>query len=140
MRQCLFVLLARFVVVDMVWLFYDEYLERKGKILGENIVMGSNLFDVYANLPVFESFGFAVELRSETGGNVVPSLKFSHWDIISILPNKDDILNDALYYNPDEQESYSYQIIKSVRKRKGLNIDEQIVKDANKQSTRSRKK
>jgi len=125
---------------DVLGSIYDVILKRKGKITGDNIVVGTKLFDIYGYLPVFESFGFSDELRSETAGNVVPSLKFSHWEVIDIFVNKDDILNDALYYNPDEQETYSYQIIKSVRKRKGLQIQEQIVKDANKQSTRSRKK
>eukprot|EP01084_Bolivina_argentea_P210081 357706_1 len=47
---------------------YDVIQKRKGKITGDCIVEGTNLFDIYALLPVVQSFGFCDELRTETAG------------------------------------------------------------------------
>ena len=43
---------------------------------------GTNLFNINAELPVIESFGFADDIRKKTSGLAFPQLKFSHWGLI----------------------------------------------------------
>ena len=46
------------------------------------IKKGTNLFNINAELPVIESFGFADDIRKKTSGLAFPQLKFSHWGLI----------------------------------------------------------
>lgn len=59
-----------------------------------------------AYLPVMESFGFTADLRSNTGGKAFPQCVFDHWQ--------------ELGGDPLEDGSKSNEVVKSVRKRKGL--------------------
>ena len=59
-----------------------------------------------AHLPVMESFGFTAELRSSTGGKAFPQCVFDHWQ--------------EMGGNPQEEGSKAYDVVKGVRKRKGL--------------------
>eukprot|EP01083_Nonionella_stella_P105326 302934_1 len=132
---------------------YDVIQKRKGKITGDCIVEGTNLFDIYALLPVVQSFGFCDELRTETAGNVVPQLTFSHWSIIDEDPlwipitqqeqeeygNISHKQSNSAKYKMDKYH-YVKGLIQNIRKRKGLKTEIQTVESAEKQSTRSRKK
>jgi elongation factor 2 len=60
-------------------------------------------------LPVLESFGFNGFIRAQTSGQAFPTLIFSHWEII---PG-----------DPLDPNSKVGQIVRSVRKRKGLKED-----------------
>ena len=40
------------------------------------------MFNINAELPVIESFGFADDIRKKTSGLAFPQLKFSHWGLI----------------------------------------------------------
>lgn len=59
-----------------------------------------------AYLPVMESFGFTADLRSHTGGKAFPQCVFDHWQEMS--------------GDPQEEGSKAYEVVKQVRKRKGL--------------------
>ena len=45
-------------------------------------IKGTNLFNIKAELPVIESFGFVDEIRKKTSGLAFPQLKFSHWGLV----------------------------------------------------------
>ena len=60
---------------------YAVVSKREGRVLGEEMKEGSDVFDVTAVLPVAESFGFAEEIRKRTSGLANPQLVFSHWEV-----------------------------------------------------------
>ena len=115
---------------------YAVLSRRRGAVLDEDIIDGTTLFLISAALPVTESFGFAQELLEKTSGNAIsPQLTFSHWEVLKIDP----------FWKPttaDELEEFGTQAaepnlariyIDKVRRRKGLPVEEKIVKDAEKQ-------
>ncbi|KAG1445363.1 hypothetical protein G6F46_012266 [Rhizopus delemar] len=67
------------------------------------------MMTVKAYLPVNESFGFNADLRAATSGQAFPQAVFDHWQIMS--------------GNPCEEGNKVYDIIRAVRKRKGLTED-----------------
>merc|ERR1719319_57212 len=125
---------------------YDVVSKRKGRITGDSIVEGTQLFDIYALLPVVESFGFCDELRTETAGHVVPQLAFSHFSLVegdplwlpmtqSELEQHGNIAKGSKVDYAMDANDYVKRLIQNVRKRKGLATDDQTVDDAEKQST-----
>uniref|UniRef100_A0A915K521 Elongation factor-like 1 n=1 Tax=Romanomermis culicivorax TaxID=13658 RepID=A0A915K521_ROMCU len=116
---------------------YSVLNKRNGKVIGEEMNEGTNLFEISAVLPVIESFGFADEVRKKTSALASPQLVFSHWEVIGVDPfwvpttqeelehfgTKADTANRALKY------------MNMVRKRKGLEVDEQVVEFGTKQRT-----
>eukprot|EP01032_Pedospumella_encystans_P018634 gene18634-21205_t len=126
---------------------YAVLSQRRGSVTNEDIIEGTSLFLLSADLPVHSSFGFAQQLLKKTSGlGTAPQLSFSHWSRIDTDP----------FWRPtteDELEEYGEQglmtgaernlprgIIDAVRKRKGLPIEEKIVKSAEKQRTLNKKK
>ncbi|XP_030621732.1 elongation factor-like GTPase 1 isoform X2 [Chanos chanos] len=121
---------------------YAVLSKREGRVLNEEMKEGTDIFIIKAVLPVAESFGFAHEIRKRTSGLASPQLVFSHWEVISSDPfwvptteeeylhfgEKADSVNQALKY------------VNSVRKRKGLYVEEKIVEHAEKQRTLSKNK
>ena len=69
-------------------------------------MQGTPLNVVRAHLPVSESFGFTAHLRSSTGGKAFPQCVFDHWE---------EFKGDPLDVN-----SKAHEIVKAIRKRKGL--------------------
>ncbi|XP_074650773.1 elongation factor-like GTPase 1 [Tubulanus polymorphus] len=127
---------------DVLGKLYAVLGKRNGKVLHEDMKEGSNLFEIEAILPVVESFGFTEEFRKKTSGLASPQLKFSHWEMIDIDPywvptTEEEIM---LYGEKADYENHGRRYMNSVRKRKGLKIDEQIVVHAEKQRTLTRNK
>jgi elongation factor 2 len=85
---------------------YQCLNQRRGTIIDEEVVTGSPLALIRAYLPVSESFGFAEFLRSNTGGRAFPQCVFHHWD---------DYSGDPL-----DETTKAYEIVKAIRKRKGM--------------------
>ena len=54
---------------------------RGGRVISDKMIEGSEIFVIYALIPVTESFGFAEEIRKKTGGLAMPQLIFSHWKV-----------------------------------------------------------
>ncbi|CAM6088803.1 unnamed protein product [Calypogeia fissa] len=116
--------------------------KRRARVLKEEMKEGTGLFVVHAYLPVAESFGFADDLRRKTSGFASPQLVLSHWEAI---------LEDPFFVPRTEEELEEFgdgssvvqntarKLIDSVRRRKGLPVEEKIVKVATKQRTRARK-
>jgi elongation factor 2 len=80
--------------------------QRRGEYIDEEQVMGTPLKLIKAYLPVAESFGFTQHLRTETSGRAFPQCVFDHWEVITSDPYKED--------------TTSFNIVKEIRKRKGL--------------------
>lgn len=85
---------------------YNCLYQRRGEIVEECPVEGAPLTIIKAYLPVSESFGFTAFLRSATSGQAFPQCVFDHWENV-----KSD---------PYEENSKAEEIVKTIRKRKGL--------------------
>lgn len=84
---------------------YSALNHKRGTVISEEKHVG-NLCIVKGHLPVMESFGFNGYIREITSGQGFPSMTFSHWQIMS--------------GDPLDPSSKVGQIVRAVRKRKGL--------------------
>lgn len=66
---------------DVLGKMYAVISKREGRVLGEEMKEGSDVFIVNAVLPVAESFGFTEEIRKRTSGLARPLLQFTHWEV-----------------------------------------------------------
>ncbi|CAG8674424.1 26403_t:CDS:2, partial [Dentiscutata erythropus] len=82
---------------------YGVLNRRRGNVFAEEQRPGTPLYNVKAYLPVNESFGFTADLRSNTGGQAFPQ-----WQLMNGTPLEAGKVCD---------------IVKAVRKRKGLSED-----------------
>ncbi|KAI0219235.1 translation elongation factor 2, partial [Massospora cicadina] len=85
---------------------YSCLNRRRGHVFQEDQRPGTPMYNVKAYLPVNESFGFTADLRSNTGGQAFPQAVFDHWQLMN--------------GSPLEAGTKVEQIVKEVRKRKGL--------------------
>lgn len=85
---------------------YGVLNRRRGHVIAEEQRPGTPLYSVKAYLPVMESFGFTADLRSNTGGQAFPQSVFDHWQTMN--------------GSPLEAGSKPNEIVRNVRKRKGL--------------------
>ncbi|KAJ8668946.1 hypothetical protein QAD02_000205 [Eretmocerus hayati] len=121
---------------------YAVFGRRQGRVIGADSAGFGGQFRVLAVLPVPESFQLASELRTQTSGLAAPQLVFSHWEVIEQDP----------FWVPSTEEEYLHfgekadsgnrakKYMDSVRRRKGLPVDSQLVSHAEKQRTLSKKK
>lgn len=124
---------------------YTVLGQRRARVLNENMKEGVNVFGIDAFIPVSDSFGFTETLRKQTSGFAVPQLIFSHWETIDIDPfwapsTVEEIEDLGIADTTAENNNLARKLINSVRRRKGLKIEEKIVENAEKQRTLSRKK
>jgi elongation factor 2 len=85
---------------------YSVLNRRRGIVFSEEQRPGTPMMNIKAYLPVNESFGFNSDLRAATSGQAFPQAVFDHWQ--------------AMSGNPLEAGNKVYDIIRTVRKRKGL--------------------
>ncbi|KAJ0964776.1 hypothetical protein J5N97_025914 [Dioscorea zingiberensis] len=85
---------------------YSVLNQKRGHVFEELQRPGTPLYNIKAYLPVVESFGFSSTLRAATSGQAFPQAVFDHWDMMSS--------------NPMELGSQSEQLVRDIRKRKGL--------------------
>ncbi|KAM5170895.1 elongation factor-like GTPase 1 isoform 2-T3 [Mantella aurantiaca] len=121
---------------------YGVLSKREGRVLLEEMKEGTDMFIIKAVLPVAESFGFADEIRKRTSGLASPQLVFSHWEAIPSDPfwvptTEEEYLH---FGEKADSENQARKYMNSVRKRKGLYVDEKIVEHAEKQRTLSKNK
>ncbi|KAI4383725.1 hypothetical protein MLD38_009528 [Melastoma candidum] len=121
---------------------YAVLARRRARVLKEEMQEGSALFTVNAYLPVAESIGFADELRRWTSGAASALLVLSHWEAL---------LEDPFFVPRTEEEIEEFgdgssvpqntarKLIDAVRRRKGLPVEEKVVRHATKQRTLARK-
>ena len=115
---------------------------RRAKILKEEMQEGTSVFTVHAYLPVAESIGFSSQLRTLTSGAASALLVFSHWDAIQedpfFIPKSQEEIEefgDGASIGPN----LAKKLMNSVRRRKGLHVEEKVVEHGTKQRTLSRK-
>ncbi|XP_038623198.1 elongation factor-like GTPase 1 [Tachyglossus aculeatus] len=127
---------------DVLGRVYAVLSKREGRVLQEEMKEGTDMFIIKAVLPVAESFGFADEIRKRTSGLASPQLVFSHWEVIPSDPfwvptTEEEYLH---FGEKADSENQARKYMNSVRKRKGLYVEEKIVEHAEKQRTLGRNK
>jgi translation elongation factor EF-G len=127
---------------------YAVLSKRRGKVLSDTIVEGTDLILITANLPQSESFGLSQELLKQSSGEVTaPELIFSHFEVLREdpfwVPTSEEEIEEfgEIDFSGEMVLNKSLSIIRDVRKRKGLLVDSnKIVVAAEKQRTLSKKK
>jgi ribosome assembly protein 1 len=128
---------------------YAVLSKRRGKVLEDSMVDGTDLLLITATLPQAESFGLAPELLRKTSGEVtVPELTFWKWQrldedpfwIPTSLEEREDF--GEILVNGDSStgmDNTALKYIRLVRERKGLLVDSaKTVVAAEKQRTMKR--
>jgi ribosome assembly protein 1 len=112
---------------------YSVLSKRRGKVLEDSMVDGTDLLLISATLPHAEAFGLAPELfRLSSGEVTAPELIFSHWEVLdqdpfwipSTLEEREDfgeILQSGDVSTGMDNTALKY--IRKVRERKGLLVD-----------------
>ncbi|KDN44384.1 P-loop containing nucleoside triphosphate hydrolase protein [Tilletiaria anomala UBC 951] len=88
---------------------YSTLNKRRGQVVLEEQRPGTPMYTVKAYLPVNESFGFNAALRQATGGQAFPQSVFDHWELMG--------------GNAADPKSKIYELVKTIRTRKGLKED-----------------
>ena len=130
---------------------YAILSKRRGRVISDTMVEGTDLISITATLPQIESFGLAPELMEKSSGDVTaPELVFSHWAVFeedpfwipTSLEEREDY--GEIISNGDSStgiDNNALKYIRMVRDRKGLMVDSnKIVVAAEKQRTLARKK
>ncbi len=129
---------------------YGVLNKRRGKVLDEGNVEGTELLVVECAVPLAETKGISVELLEKTSGDATsPMMAFSHWEVI----------DDDPFWRPsteEEREDFgeglkrgdvsfggkwiATRAVQDVRRRKGLLTEEKLVVAADKQRNLTRNK
>ncbi|CAN0842523.1 Elongation factor-like GTPase 1 [Linum grandiflorum] len=121
---------------------YAVLNRRRARVLKEEMQEGSPLFTVHAYVPVSESFGFADELRRWTSGGASALLVLSHWEALPedpfFVPKTEEEIEE-FGDGSSVLQNTARKLIDSVRRRKGLPVEEKVVQFGTKQRTRARK-
>ncbi|KAI9316491.1 elongation factor 2 [Dichotomocladium elegans] len=88
---------------------YNVLNRRRGVVFSEEQRPGTPMMTIKAHMPVNESFGFTADLRSATAGQAFPQAVMDHWA--------------GMTGDPLVPGNKVYDIIRAVRKRKGLAED-----------------
>ena len=117
---------------------YSVINQRRGEVESEDIWEGTDIFTITCSLPVTESLGLANHLREQTSGAVnQPQLQFSHWQILDEDPFSKPVTEEEIEEWGEKfgTRNRAKEIIDGIRKRKGMQTDEKIVENAEKQTT-----
>ncbi|KAI3640514.1 hypothetical protein MIR68_001392 [Amoeboaphelidium protococcarum] len=109
---------------DALPVVYTLLKRRRGQISRETPIAGSPLYQVRATLPVIDSFGFEVDLRSQTRGEAFVQMIFSHWQSVP-----GDPLDTSVVIKPMEASPVQYlarDFMLKTRRRKALSDDVSI--------------
>ncbi|CAB9497751.1 Elongation factor 4 [Seminavis robusta] len=128
---------------------YAILSRRRGKVVKDDMVEGTDLIEITATLPQAEAFGLAPELFKKTSGQVTaPELNFSHFSRLDEdpfwIPATQEEREDfgEIQQNGDVStglDNTALNLIRKVRTRKGLLVDSnRTVVAAEKQRTRKR--
>jgi ribosome assembly protein 1 len=117
---------------------------RRGRVLREEMREGSDVFSIHAYLPAEASFGFANELRRRSSGAASASLMLSHWERLQVDPFFVPLTEEQREEFGEEGQgmgapNLAKKLIDSVRRRKGLPVEQKVVESATRQRTRARK-
>lgn len=122
---------------DVLGKVYAVVQKRRGTITKEELKEGTPFFTVTAKIPVVEAFGFSEEIRKRTSGAASPQLVFSGFESIDKdpfwVPRTEEELTEL--GEVADRENIARKYMNNIRRRKGLFVDEKVVKDAEKQRT-----
>jgi ribosome assembly protein 1 len=122
---------------DVLGKVYGCVAKRKGKILSEEMQEGTTFFVITATIPVVESFGFCDDIRKRTSGAAQPQLIFKGFEVLDEdpfwTPSTEIELEDL--GEKADKVNIAKKYIESVRKRKGLFVEDKLVEHAEKQRT-----
>lgn len=121
---------------------YTVLNRRRAHVVNEEMQEGSSLFTVHAYVPVAESFGFSDELRRKTSGAASALLVLSHWEALPedpfFVPRTEEE-KEEFGDGASVPQSIARKLMDSVRRKKGLPVEEKVVQFATKQRTLARK-
>lgn len=116
---------------------YAVVQKRGGQIISEEMKEGTPFFTIVARIPVIEAFGFSEDIRKKTLGSALPQLVFDGFDVLDIdpfwVPHTEEELEELGEFA--ERENVARRYMNTIRRRKGLFVDEKVVEHANKQRT-----
>lgn len=133
---------------------YAVLSKRRGRVVKDSVVDGTDLLLIEATLPQAESFRLTSDLLDKSSGEVTaPELVFSHWEVLdedpfwvpTTLLEREDygeiVATRDSAFSSTGVANNALRFIRMVRKRKGLQVDSsKIVIAAEKQRTLARKK
>lgn len=105
---------------------YNLLARRRGHILADTPVAGTPLYHLSTLLPVLDSPGFEVDLRSMTAGSALPHSVFSHWQPIPGDP-LDTSIRPALL-EPASAPALARDCLLKMRRRRGIGEDVKLEK------------
>ncbi|SCU80032.1 LAMI_0B00562g1_1 [Lachancea mirantina] len=126
--------------VEVLGRVYGVVQQRRGRITSEEMKEGTPLFQIEAKVPVVEAFGFSEDIKKKTSGAALPQLVFSGFECIDLdpfwVPTTEEELEDL--GDIADKENIARKHMNMIRRRKGLFIDEKVIKNAEKQRTLKR--
>ncbi|CDO93636.1 unnamed protein product [Kluyveromyces dobzhanskii CBS 2104] len=126
--------------VEVLGKVYAVVLQRRGKITSEEMKEGTPFFQIEARIPVVEAFGFSEDIRKKTSGAAQPQLVFAGFEIIDLdpfwVPNTEEELEEMGEFA--DKENVARRHMNTIRRKKGLFIDEKVIQNAEKQRTLKR--
>jgi len=121
---------------------YAVLNRRRARVLSEEMREGSDVFVVHAYLPVEAAFGLADEMRRRSSGAASASLLLSHWERLQVDPFFVAVTEEEREEHGEEggagAPNLARRLVTAVRRRKGLPVEEKVVKAATKQRTLKR--
>ncbi|KAI3420267.1 hypothetical protein GPALN_003583 [Globodera pallida] len=116
--------------------------QKRAKMLSEEFNELTGLFEVVAHLPVIESFHFCEDLRKRTSGTASAQLEFSCWQLIDEDPFWQPTTEEEVeeFGSRGFEKNQARLYVDTVRRRKGLPVEEVIVVSAEKQRNLKRNK
>jgi len=128
---------------NTVGIIYDLVNKARGTIIDEDVIEGTQDLSLRFLVPLNESIKFTEQIMSRCSGMSYPQLVFNGFEVntndpffipLNLEQIEEDGDGDILVTQP------SKVIIESVRKRKGLVVDEVLVADVTKERTLTKNK
>lgn len=106
---------------DCISAIYTVLARRRGHVTQDSPLPGSPLYLIKALIPVIDSFGYEVDLRTHTQGQAFCLNAFDHWQIVPGDPLDKSIQIRPLEPQPSNHLAREFMI--KTRRRKGLSDD-----------------
>lgn len=123
--------------VDVLGKVYAVVQQRRGRIVSEEMKEGTPFFQIEAHIPVVEAFGFSEDIRKKTSGAAQPQLIFVGFECIDLdpfwVPTTEEELEELGEFA--DKENIARRHMNTVRRRKGLFVNEKLIENAEKQRT-----
>ncbi|XBW36699.1 hypothetical protein QEN19_002274 [Hanseniaspora menglaensis] len=119
---------------------YAVVQQRHGRIISEEMKEGTPFFEIVCAVPVVEAFGFSESIRKKSSGAALPQLIFKGFEPIDLdpfwVPTTEEELEELGEFA--ERENIARKHMNDIRRRKGLFVEDKVVKDGQKQKTLKR--